>query len=535
MSEEKKWDVYYCADDQAAQEPAASEPETAQASVPSVPSSEDILISKAVRPNPPNEKHIPDVPAHEGFWQRNHHRNTKLLIVLLLVVLLSMVTIFIVLVRQKLNMIDYDPGVNFEHADETEVIEADPLFTPMHDVTDASSLKDWLQKWALNGGEKMYSKNVVNCLLCGVDTEEGSDGRTDAMILVSVNKKTKTVSLISFMRDSYTYMNIDGSDRWYKINSAYNWGGPATLVETIENNYKIRIENYITVDFDTFPKMIDALGGVNVDVEEYEAKYIRRTSSHKKFPYGEDVKLNGDQALIYSRIRHSDADGDLSRTRRQRKLVTALMEKAKTASIGQLTNMMNTVLPYVQTNYRPPQILSLATQALMQGWMNYEIAQISCPLLIESEEEPFVTGKDSYIMTGYGYNPEFVWVVDYQTDAQRVQNALYGKSNIEIDDEYRESPFDFLSGYRSSSSSSYDSYTTTRVYYNEEENVETESTTRLIDRFWNPFTTKPQTEESEEPQEEQQNPFANPQEEERPNSFEEGNVVDEQPPEEEEN
>ena len=510
MSEEKKWDVYYCAGNTPAQEPTASVPEEAQASASSAPQPEDILISKAVRPNPPIEKHIPEPADQEGFWKRNHHRNVKLLVIVLLVILLSIVTIFIVLIRQKLNMIDYDPGVNFEHADETDVIEEDPQFMPMHDVTDASSLKDWLQKWALNGGEKMYSKNVVNCLLCGVDTEEGSDGRTDAMILVSVNKKTKTISLVSFMRDSYTYMNIDGKDRWYKINSAYNWGGPATLVRTIEDNYKIRIDNYITVDFDTFPKMIDAIGGIEIEVEEYEAKFIRRTSSHKKFPYGESVKLNGDQALIYSRIRHSDADGDISRTRRQRKLVTALMQKAKSASLGQLTNMMNTVLPYVQTNYRPPQILSLATQAIMQGWANYEVVQISCPLLVETEEEPYVTGKDSHIMTGYGYIAEFVWVVDYQMDAQRVQNALYGKTNIEMDDD-RESPFNFLSGSRAGNSGSYSSYTTTQPY--EDYGGETESTTRLIDRLWNPFTPRQSdgqdTESAEEtPTEERRNLFS---------------------------
>ncbi len=519
MSEEKKWDIYYCADSETAQEPAASDPKQVQAPDSSASAAaEDILISKAAHhQTPPNEKHADDHAKKPGFWHRNNSRNLKILIVVLLIVLLAMVTVFILFVRQKLNLIDYDSGRNFEHANETQVIEEDPLFTPMHDVTDASSLKDWLQKWALNGGEKMYSKNVVNCLLCGVDTEEGSDGRTDAMILVSVNKKTKKISLTSFMRDCYTYMNIDGNDRWYKINSAYNWGGAATLVETIENNYKIRIDNYITVDFDTFPKMINALGGVNVKVEEYEAKYIRRTSSHKKFPYGENVKLNGDQALIYSRIRHSDADGDLSRTRRQRKLVTALMQKARSASIGQLTNLMNTVLPYVQTNYRPPQILSLATQALMQSWINYEIVQISCPLLAETEEEPAVTGKDSYMMTGYGYNPEFVWVVDYQMDAQRVQNALYGKSNIEIRDESRESPFNFLSGGRVTDSRSYNSYTTTRSAYvydsNENsdtpENEEPESTTRLLDRFLNPFTsTQPSGDNA--PDTENEEPYADP-------------------------
>ena len=433
------------------------------------------------------------------FWLKNKKRNIKVLLVSILLILFAGMIAFILIVNQKLDLIDYDSGLNFEHADQTQVDDAEDLvFTPMHDVADASSLKDWLQKWALNKGQKLHSKNVINCLLCGVDTEEGSDGRTDAMILVSLNKKKKTISLVSFMRDSYTYMDINGSDRWYKINSAYNWGGAATLVQTIENNYKVEIDNYITVDFDTFPKLIDALGGVEVDVEEYEARYIRRTSSHKKFPYGEGVRLNGDQALIYSRIRHSDSDGDLSRTRRQRKLVTALIAKAQSASVGQLNNMMNLVLPYVQTNYRRSQILALGTQALLQDWMSYEIGQISCPLLVTEDETQVLTGKDSYMMTGYGSRQEFVWIVDYQLDAQRVQKALYGMTNVEIHDEVRESPFDFLTGTSRSSVGSYSYYTTTRAYMPEQEQP-TETTTRLIDRFLNPFDRGGETPTGEAP------------------------------------
>ena len=360
---EKKWDIYYCGDDAVKKAPKKAEPS---------PAAQDIPVSR--RAVPDESAAVPEEPydndysedfgtdgqyanAFSRFWLRKNRRNLKLLAVILLALMVFAIAGVLLFVMPKLNMIRYNSGEDYRNADQTDVDEEEDLvFTPMHDVTDASSLRDWLQKWALNGGEKMHSKNVVNCLLCGIDTQEETAGRTDAMILVSLNKRNSTISLVSFMRDSYTYMNINGEDRWYKINSAYNWGGAATLVETIENNYKIEINNYITVDFDTFPQLIDAIGGIDVEVEEYEAKYIRRTSSHKKFPYGEQVHLNGDQALIYSRIRHSDTDGDLSRTRRQRKLIMALLEKAKSASVGQLNNMLNTVLPYVRTNYRrkPP-------------------------------------------------------------------------------------------------------------------------------------------------------------------------------------
>ena len=487
MSDEKKeWDVYFS---RPKKDPQPEDAESHGA---------DIPISKYARPSaeaPYSNDAEGDLGDDEiyanrfsRFWLRKNKRNLKRLLVIVLLLLMAAIIAFILIVNQKLGLIDYDSGLHFENADRTQVAdEEDLVFTPVHDVADASSLKDWLQKWAQNGGQKLHSRNVINCLLCGVDTEEGSDGRTDAMILVSLNKKTKTITLTSFMRDSYTYMNINGHDRWYKINSAYNWGGAMTLVQTIENNYKIEIDNYVTVDFDTFPKLIDALGGVEVDVEEYEARYIRRTSSHKKFPYGEGVRLNGDQALIYSRIRKSDADGDLSRTRRQRKLVTALIDKTKSASIGQLNNMLNLVLPYVQTNYRRAQILALGTQALMQDWMSYDMAQLSCPQLVEGTDEE-LTGKDSYMMTGYGSAQEFVWIVDYQLDAQRVQKALYGMSNIEINEAVRESPFNFLTGSNRASgyTRSYSYETTTRAWGGEDEQP-AETTTRLIDRFRNPF------------------------------------------------
>lgn len=516
MSEEqKKWDIYYS---KPKDEPLPDDEQSY---------GEDIPISRFARPEAEAEAETPYTNDYEGdlgdgggysnafsrFWLKKKKRNLKLF----LGIFLGLVLVFggAIGVKlgldwyRKLNRIEYTDGLNFANADQTEFSEEeeDPTFTPMHDVADASSLKDWLKKWATNGGEKMQTKNVINCLLCGVDTEEGSDGRTDAMILVSVNKKTKKITLVSFMRDSYTYMNIDGQDRWYKINASHNWGGPATLMETIENNYKVEIDHFITVDFTSFPKLIDALGGVEIDVEEYEARYIRRTSSHKHFPYGKNVKLNGDQALIYSRIRKSDADGDLSRTRRQRKLVTALMGKAKTASVGQLNNMLDLVLPFVATNYRPAQLLSLGSQAIMQKWMNYEIEQMSCPLLDVNEDGSVdLTGKDSYMMTGYGYAAEFVWIVDYQLDAQRVQKALYGTTNVEVNDYIRESPFDFLTGsnrdgsYGQSSSNGNGAYNADPVA---EEQPPDETPTRLIDR-WLRLRGDRNDEDNEMPSEPQQ-------------------------------
>ena len=122
------------------------------------------------------------------------------------------------------------------------------------------------------------------------------------MMLISVNKKTKQLKMVSFFRDSYLY--VEGKNRSYctKLNAAFSMGGPQTLIQTIENNYKIEIDNYVMVNFESFKAVIDAVGGVNADVEDYVASYI-----YKKFkldmPVGEGVTLNGKQALALCRAR----------------------------------------------------------------------------------------------------------------------------------------------------------------------------------------------------------------------------------------
>ena len=118
-------------------------------------------------------------------------------------------------------------------------------------------------------------------LLIGQD-----DGRSDSMILASINKKTDQITLASFFRDSYSYINYNGEDRYTKMNAAYAWGGPELLIETLENNFKVEIDYYVTVNFENFSKAIDAIGGVYVDVQPYESEYIRRTSRFKNFPVG---------------------------------------------------------------------------------------------------------------------------------------------------------------------------------------------------------------------------------------------------------
>lgn len=373
-----------------------------------------------------------------NFFTRNHCRNIKIIALLLVISILlvfggGLAYLYIVTGKGLYG----DDGLDYNDPYTDQIIyEDDHNWKSMGDV-DASSLNEFLYRWANNGGEKMYSPNVINVLLCGVDSETGNSdaGRSDIMMLVSINKKTETITLVSLLRDSWTYMSLprrDGSyyDYYFKLNSAYSYGGPTTLLNTIENNYKIEIDQFIAVDFVSFPKLIDALGGVTVDVQDYEANYIRRTSSHKQFPYGR-AKLNGDQALIYSRIRKCDADSDISRTRRQRSIIKSLIDSAKTATNGQLLNAFTQISPYLRTGYTQSEVFALIAQAYANGWMNYNMTEIILP------NEDYVDRASTQI------DGHWAWIADYASCAQKLQLALYGQTNIVLDDS-RTSALDLL-------------------------------------------------------------------------------------------
>lgn len=380
----------------------------------------------------------------ENFFTKNKCRNIKIIALSLVIAILLGAGIFYAWLVWSTKSdgygddgIDYGDNIN----DSNYLVDDNTSFEVMGDI-DADSLNAFLYKWANNGGEKMYNKNVINVLLCGVDSEYDL---CDAQILVSIDKVNEKITMVSFLRDSWTYIRMpksDGSytDMYEKVNAAYH-GGPTTLKQTIENNYKIVIDQYIAVDFKSFPKLIDALGGVTVEVKQYESDYIRRTSSQTDFPSGK-ATLNGKQALIYSRIRHCDSDSDLSRTRRQRTVIKSLINSAQTATNGQLVNAFKQVSSYLRTGYTQSEVLTLIATAYSHGWMDFEI-------------EEYIMPNEDYVerIGGYVNSSTWAWTVDYPLCAQRLQNILYGKSNIVLSDD-RESALDFVSNWRNTTGSS---------------------------------------------------------------------------------
>ena len=330
-------------------------------------------------------------------------------------------------VNDKLNKIDYDTeqttiAPNQEFVDD-EMID----FAEMDDAT-GNSFREILKNWATNGGEKMSDKNILNVLLIGSDASSTDPdrasitdkGNTDVMMLVSINKADKKIKLVSFMRDSYTYM--DQFDSYAKLNAACANGGAPYLVETIENDYKIEIDGYALVDFDSFKDVIDVLGGVQVDVPAYVAKHLTVEARGEYFPRGEKVLLNGKQALDFARVRKTDKDGDVSRVARQRQVVNALIDKCVNASLSDINEVFDVILANVRTNIPKKDILSYATKAVTEGWAKYEISEFTMPT--EDARRGYSSKSTAWI-----------WVVDYPLVAQKLQMELYGDTNINLPEE----------------------------------------------------------------------------------------------------
>ena len=378
------------------------------------------------------EKNNKKVNPVSAFLWKNKKRRAKNLY-FLLVMFLCIVTVAMGYITEKLDLMDTgDDSVitDVQGNVSNEIIFEEEDLEIMQAIDSAGSLNDYLYQWANNGGTLYSSKNVINILLVGLDSKDALKygGRSDSLILVSLNKKTEKISMCSFFRDSWCYKNLAGKDSYSKINSSYLYGGPDALIDTIERNFKIDIDYYVAVDFSSFRDIIDALGGITVEVQEYEANYINRTNPDFHIEAGPAVKLTGKQALVFARIRKSDYDSDVSRTRRQRQVITSLIQSAKNASLSQLNNTLDALFAYVKTDLTKSQILSYAAQALAKGWINYDITQFTL-----SEKEIFRTGW---------IGSASVVFIDYPLAAQKVQTEIYGESNIVLD-ENRAKVFDF--------------------------------------------------------------------------------------------
>ena len=260
---------------------------------------------------------------------------------------------------------------------------------------------------------KGNTKDVTNFLLLGIDERANSNrfvGRSDTMIILSVNKKAKTIKLISLLRDTWVTIpgrdkNGDGKDDYAKLNAAYAYGGFSLLSKTIEQNFRLKIDEYVAVNFGAFPIAVNALGGVDLTLTAGEARIVG-VGGGKAGTY----HLNGDKTLTYARIRHLDSD--FGRTARQRKVVTALINKAKNMNVATLNNVLYKVLPEVKTNMTSNEFLGFTINIL-----TYAGYAVQSDYSVPKPKE--YTGK--YINGGAG-----LWLNDSKKSVVALHEYIYG-------------------------------------------------------------------------------------------------------------
>ena len=266
----------------------------------------------------------------------------------------------------------------------------------------------------------MSASSTRNILLIGTDSRsDGERGRSDSMIMLSMCSDTNTINMVSFMRDAYVEIPGHGSS---KLNAAYSYGGPELLMDTIEQNFKVEIDDYITVNFNSFADIVDAVGGVEIKVSDEEAAAINvmlDSKEGKKF-FGEPketdyldgagtYEMNGKQALFYSRLRKV-GNADFERTERQRKVLNQII--GKVSNPARLISAAGSALPSMTTNMGKGSLYLLSLKAPFM-LARYDTAEIRIP------------AENTY--SGANVDRQSVLQVDFDANIDILEEELYGK------------------------------------------------------------------------------------------------------------
>lgn len=278
------------------------------------------------------------------------------------------------------------------------------FYFKLNSIYDSSAAKDVKEKV-----EKADDKDgITNILLAGVDGNNLDKGnRSDSMMVLTIDEKNNDIRITSLARDTYVQIPGYGEE---KLTHAYAYGGPALLLQTIDKNFGLKIDKYAVVSFSSFEKIIDAMGGVEIDVLPKEVSYIPGVNSAGK------QTLNGAEALAYSRIRY--ADDAYQRDNRQRTVMQAAYNKLS-SNPGDLMEIGNTILGYTKTNIPPMEIFKLANKVIKMNFT--EFPQLEFPLDGHREGKTLSQEKGWVILWDKGYNNEQLkkFIFDYKNYTQQ--------------------------------------------------------------------------------------------------------------------
>lgn len=262
-----------------------------------------------------------------------------------------------------------------------------------------------------------HSPKVKNILLLGVDSrdpEDNTSSRSDSMMLISVDSEHKCIKMTSFLRDTWVYIPSENSKQ--RLNAACSYDGYNGVVDTIEYNFGVDIDGYVVADFEMFKVLVDAIGGVEVEVTKAEADEV----TNHEYRYGGvkldegKYKLTGEQALAYCRIRKIDTD--FQRAYRQRTVMQAIMKSVKSANLLKLASMATKCAPYIQTNLSNSYIMSAAVSAL------------SCMSTMVESRVPFDGTWKYETIRGNS-----VITIDVDKNKQMLIDNIYNKSASDIE------------------------------------------------------------------------------------------------------
>ena len=263
-------------------------------------------------------------------------------------------------------------------------------------------------------------EEYTNIALFGLDTRQagslGKGNRSDTIMVASINNQTKDVKIVSIYRDSY--LNL-ANDKYRKCNEAYSIGGPEQAVAMLNMNLDLKIDHYMSVDFLAVSEVVDLLGGIEIDVDEYEIEHLNNYTVETSKVTGKKTNklkstglqtLDGVQATSYCRIRYTAGD-DFKRTERQREVLETIAKKAKTMSVSQLDEIIKAVFPMCATNMTVDQLLAIAADGL-----SYNIKGTS--------GFPFDVTTDSVGSAGSCVIP-----VDLEKNVKQLHNYLFEAEN----------------------------------------------------------------------------------------------------------
>lgn len=267
--------------------------------------------------------------------------------------------------------------------------------------------------------------NVRNILLIGTDSRADERGRADTMILLSFSKHNHTMTITSLMRDCYVSIPNHGTD---KLNAAYAYGGATLLMDTIVNNFGIRIDDYVCVNFKAFVHITDAVGGIKLTVSDREAEAINIILQSEVneimgddpmsdfLPSGGTFVLNGKQTLAYARIRYV-GNADFERTERQREVLDLILDKMKYQGASAVPKMLGSAIPELSSN------ISSGTMYLMSlelpvKLLTYDIQKLRLP-------------ADGTFSDQTSADGQMVLAVDFDANLQRYQHAVQDPPDAE--------------------------------------------------------------------------------------------------------